>query len=148
MARTMQTPEEVASKWAERLGASVNQIRAGVQRVTEAPTAKAAAAADLYVQGVQRAVQEQRFQDGCRAVSLQAWQQATIDKGLVRVADGAAKAKPKMAAFQRQWLPHMAALQGQLAQMPKGTTEAAVQRVRAAIEHAKTFRRVRQGQII
>ena len=72
MARGL-NPAQAAEKWANNLGASVNNIRDGVARVTESPMEKAANASQRYIDGVTRAVQTGWYQSQLRAVTLEAW---------------------------------------------------------------------------
>jgi hypothetical protein len=135
-----QDPVRVAQKWARNLGAAGESIKAGVEGVTESPTAKAAAAQDRYLSGVQRAVTDGSYQRGLRAVTLQDWQQSMLKKGLQRITQGAQEGMTKMQTFMSRWLPHMDALKARISSMPKGTLSDSLERVRVAMEHAASFK--------
>jgi len=122
----MPTAQQAAANWARGMSNATEKIRAGVQAVTESPTEKAAARADAYAQGVQRAVSEGKFQAGLRAVSTEAWKAATLNKGVTRIAGGATEAQPKFAQFMSNFLPHVQ--QGVQNLPPRGTTEQNIQR--------------------
>lgn len=135
----------VAARWAQNLGAATDKIKAGIQAVTQSPTAKAAANANNYLLGVQRAVSSGKFQASLQAVSLQDWQNAMINKGLTRIASGATQAQPKMQAFMSQWLPYEAAGVAQLASTPRGTIDQNISRAVAMMRYNSQFKYQRQG---
>lgn len=88
------SPTDAAARWAQNLGASQTKYTAGVQAVTTSPGQLAAAAADRYIAGVQASLP--KFQANSAAVTLQAWQQAAVNKGAPRLATGAQQAQQKM----------------------------------------------------
>lgn len=135
------TPQQVADRWAQRLGQAGQAITQGVQGVTENPAAKAAAASDRYAQGVARAVATGKYQRGLQRVSLEDWRRAMIEKGVPRVATGATAGKPKMAEFMAEWLPYMEEGKRKLDSMPRGDIEQNIARMVAQVQHASNFRR-------
>lgn len=132
-------PGTVAQHWAERLGGSTDKIRQGVQRVTQAPGAKAAASANLWLARTQASVDKYRRNVG--RVSLADWQQAMEQKGLARVASGASAAVPKMTQFLTEFLPYVDSGAQQVRSMPKGGIEQSIARAAAMIRHNANFRR-------
>lgn len=136
----MKNPQTVAAKWARNLTASTDSIRQGVQSVTSNPAEKAIAAKDRWVQGVQRASADGKYERGLRKVTLQMWQEAMLNKGLSRIASGASAGQSKMAAFLEKWLPHQESLKQKLASMPRGDLQTNVARMVAAVEHNAAFR--------
>lgn len=130
-------PNTVAAKWASRLGAATQEITAGVNSVTVAPGQRAAAQVDTWLARVQAA--RDKWVRNVSGVSLGSWQQAMIQKGVPRVAQGAQAAQPKMAAFMSQFLPHVEAGAAQVRNMPKTTIEDGIQRAIAQIRHNATF---------
>lgn len=133
------TPQEAAAKWSRNLGAATADIQRGVERVTESPGVKAAAQKALYVQKVQQRADV--WADRLRAMDVGTWQRQTIEKGIPRIADGAAKAEPKMAAFMGELLPHIDAGRARIAGMPKGSIADSKNRASAWIDHMASFRR-------
>jgi hypothetical protein len=132
-------PQMVAEKWARNLGGATESIKAGIASVTVSPTEKAANRADAYASGVQQAVSTGRFQRGLRRVSLTDWQRAITNKGIPRIAAGAAEAKPKMAQFLADFLPHVEA---GVASLPaRGDTETNINRAVAMMRHNAGFAR-------
>jgi hypothetical protein len=135
----MKNPQQVADKWARNLGSSVESIKSGVAAVTTAPTEKAAMRADAYASGVQQSVATGKFQRGLRRVTLADWQRAIINKGIPRISAGAAEAKPKMAAFLTEFLPHV---ESGVASLPaRGDTETNINRAVQMMRHNAGFAR-------
>ena len=140
MARSAQ---EIARKWQRNLSGSVESIRSGVQDVTVSPTEKAASRADQYLIGVQSAVDSGRYQRGLRSVTLEQWKQAMLDKGVPRIASGAAAGAPKFQEFMQEFLPYVESGQRMLDNMPRGSLQENIARSTAMIEHLANFRRQR-----
>lgn len=135
----------VAQRWSNNLASATDKIKAGVQAVTQSPTAKAAANANNYLQGVQRAVSSGKYASALQAVSLQDWQNAMINKGISRVASGATAAMPKMQQFMSQWLPYEAAGVAALASTPRGTIDQNIARAVSMIRYNSQFKYQRTG---
>lgn len=133
------TAQEAAAKWSRNLGAAAADIQRGIERVDTAPGAKAARQKGLYVQKVQQSAD--KWAQNVGNVSLADWQQAAIQKGVPRIADGAAKAEGKMAGFMNDLLPHIDAGKSKIDAMPKGSLADSKNRAAAWIDHMATFRR-------
>ena len=134
MARDAST---IAKRWSQNLGASGEKIREGVQGVTTAPTAAAAAADAKYIAGVQRNVA--KWKANLSRVSLADWQTAMIEKGLPRIATGASVAEPKVAAFMTQLLPYIESNVKTVNAMPSLTLEDSVNKAAAWIRTMSKF---------
>ena len=135
------SPDEFAEKWARRTAGAVNDLRAGVQKVTEAPTAKAAEKADKMLQKVQAAVQEGRWQANLKKVSLEEWRKKMLDKGVPRVAQGVEAAREKSRAFAEQLLPHIDAAVAEVKRLPDLTLEDSINRVATFIRRMSEFKK-------
>jgi hypothetical protein len=127
--KKMKTTSTVAAKWQRGVANSGQQVKDGVMAVRQAPGEKAAAAADLYLQKVQEAVQNQRYQQGCLSVSLSQWQKDMIEKGIQRMSTGATAAMPKFQKFLDFWLPICQQSSDAVAAMPSGTPSASRERM-------------------
>lgn len=136
----MKNPATVAKQWADRLGASGQKIREGVEAVQESPMEKAAARTDAWVQGVQRARDDGSYERGLRSVTLAQWKQAMIDKGLNRIGSGAQAAVPKMQQFLSRFLPYVAQGQEMLKSRPRGDLATNIGRMVAMVEHLANFK--------
>ena len=106
------TADAAAAKWAQNLAASTQRIQAGVQGVSTAPGQAAAHQKGVWASNV--AAAQDKWASRVAAVTLGEWQQATITKGIPRIASGATAAQPKMMAFMTQLLPFIASQKGSL----------------------------------
>ena len=125
------TPEQFADKHARRLKGAVDDIRAGVQAVTESPTAKAAAKQDKMLARLQEAVNSGKWGARLKAVTLDEWKDKTINLGINRIAAGIDAAHAKQVAFASKLLPFETALQGTVNKMPDLTLEDSISRMTA-----------------
>jgi hypothetical protein len=141
MAKQMMTASEYAEKQARRLKGSIEDIRSGIQRVTEAPTAKAAKKADKMVANLTASVTSGKWAARLNSVSLEEWKQKATDKGLSRIASGIDGAKAKVEAFAAQLLPFESSLQDQINKLPDLTLEDSVNRATSWIRGMSKFQR-------
>lgn len=137
----MPTPQQFAKNWSRGMSGATDKLRAGINAVTESPTAKAALAVDRQVAGVVRAAADGRTQAALNAVTTEMWKTAMIEKGIPRIAQGAATAEPKVARFAAEFLPFLAAGVQQLP--PRGGLEENLQRANVMARHNAAFRRNR-----
>jgi hypothetical protein len=133
------TPEQIAARWAQRLGNATAEIQAGVDRVTESPGAMAARKADKWHAGVVGA--KDKFRQNVGRVTLEDWRASMKNIGVPRIAQGAQQKQNKMAAYMAAVAPHMDAGLRALAAMPDDTFNARVQRSVAWQNHMHNFRR-------
>ena len=101
-----------AQRWVNGMGAAGTKVTAGVQRVSTAPGAAAARQQQVYASQV--AANAGKWARKVAAVSLASWQEATITKGIPRLASGANAAEAKMASFMSSFLPVLSASVGSL----------------------------------
>lgn len=134
-------PSEMAEKWKRRLTQATPDIQRGVERVTESPMEKAAAASDKMLRNVTEAVTSGKYARGLARVSLPEWKDAVIDLGIPRIAQGVARAETKFEDFARQLLPHIESGMSQLDRMPDVTLEDSVARMTFWLRHMATFER-------
>lgn len=133
------TAAQVADNWQRGMQNSTERLKAGINAVDVAPTAKAAAAVDRQVQGVIAAAQSGKTQRALQAVSLQDWKDAMLKKGVARVAQGAAAATPKFQSFMTKFLPYLKQGQDKVNSMPNATLEDRIQRMVAMVRHNSEF---------
>lgn len=125
----------VANRWSTGLSGATQKIQSGVEAVSTSPGQLAARQAQVWVQNTQAA--QAKFQRNAAAVSLQAWQSATVQKGIPRIAAGATQAEPKVQAFMSSFLPF---LQAQVNQLPaRGNLSQNIQRAVAMITATSKF---------
>lgn len=97
------TPDQIAAKWSQNLGAAGTQIAAGVNAVKTAPGQAAAAQKQVWVNNTTQAAN--KWASNTAKVTLPEWQDAMISKGVPRIASGAAAATPKFTTFMAKLLP-------------------------------------------
>jgi len=132
---TSLTPDQIAANWAQALGAATQKITAGVNAVQVAPGQAAARQKAVYVANVNASAD--KWAAKVAAVPLNAWQTATVTKGIPRIATGASAAQPKMAAFMGQLLPFIAR---QVAALPpRGNLQQNIARMTTFVNGMATF---------
>ena len=134
------TPEEIAAKAASRASAASGDWLAGIERVTTAPGAAAAAKKGKYLARVQE--RADTWAARVSAVPLTTWQQASRDKS-GRFASGVAAAQGKIADFQREFQPFQDGVVNRAKQMPDDTLEQRIERARFVMTETAKFRRQR-----
>ena len=135
------TPAEFQEKHARRLKAAATDMRLGVERVTESPTAKAAAKIDKM-----RAHLIAKFDDGTIAarlkkVTLEEWKSKMLTKGVGRVAEGIDAASAKVVDFATQLLPAVDAARAKIKALPDLTLEDSINRMTTYIREMGKFRK-------
>ena len=135
------TPEEFAEKHARRLKAAIPDIQAGIQKVTESPTAKAAAKKDKMLNNLNAAVQSGKWEAGLRRVSTEEWKEKFLTKGVQRISAGIDAAKDKVTSFATALLAHESSLQNSINQMPDLTLDDSINRMTAWARGMTKFKR-------
>lgn len=135
------TPSEFADKFARRLKASVEDIRKGLERVSESPTAKAAAKKDKMKARINEAIDSGKWSERLKAVSLEEWKSKAIDKGVNRIASGVDGSIKKMEDFAAQLLSYQDSLRAKIKAMPDMTLEDRINRATTWIREMSKFRK-------
>lgn len=130
-------PTSATAKWVNNLSNATSSITAGVNAVTQAPGAKAAASVQTWLARIQQSAQ--KWQKNVAAVSLQEWQQAMINVGIPRIAQGAQAKQSKYLAFAQKFYPYLQQGQAQVQAMPKVTLQDGINRAVAMIKHNAAF---------
>lgn len=133
------TPQQAAAKWQQRLAASQQQIIDGVNAVTTAPGAKAAAQKQLWLTRIQASAD--KWARNVSRVSLEDWKQSMINVGIPRVASGAAAKVGKVEAFMAEFLPYVNQHAERVRGMPKGDINMSIARATAMIQANANFKR-------
>ena len=134
------TPASRAEKWARRTQAAGADWQAGVAAVTDAPGAKAAAAADAWQQKLSMPETKEKFRRGVGSVPLDDWKTRT-QAASGRFTQGAASSQDKMARHQQAVESHMEAGLRQLNTMPKVTLEDKIARQVFWTRHMAAYKR-------
>jgi hypothetical protein len=135
------TAEEYQEKQARRLKGSLDDIRSGIAKVTESPTAKAALKKDKMLANLTESVNSGRWASRLNAVTVEQWKDKALTKGVDRIPAGIDGAKDKVIAFAQQLLPYEGTLQVQVNAMPDTTLEDSISRATAWMRGMSKFHR-------
>jgi ElaB/YqjD/DUF883 family membrane-anchored ribosome-binding protein len=135
------TAQEAQAKHARNLKAAVNDIAAGVNRVTVAPGVQAAAKAEKMRANLNAAIDSGKWQRRTASVPLADWQKAMTTKGVQRVGTGIDAAAGKTTEFFSQLFDYQTGLMSEVGKMPDMTLEDSVQRAGAWIRGMSKFQR-------
>lgn len=137
------TPDKVAAKWNRNLKNAIQDLKEGVDAVTEAPSAKAIEKKDKLKQNLLAAIEEGRWERGLQNYTLAQWKQDMKTKAAERIPTGADAGQSKVREFMNVALPHIDAGLEQLKQMPDLTLSDSKARVSFWIDHMHQLRRTR-----
>lgn len=135
------SPTEYQEKHARRLKAALEDMRKGVERVTEAPGVKAAAAQDKMRANLIVAIDTGKWGRRVAGVSLAEWQAKMISKGIPRVAMGIDAAADKVREFATQLFDHENTVLSEIERLPDVTLEDAIVRATTWIRRMAEFER-------
>ena len=129
---------EGGDAWSQGFGQAGAKYQRGVQNVTVAPNELAAKALPRWVAAVSSKKVQDKYVARNRAVTLQQWQQNTIEFGVPNLARGAAKGTPKYAAFAEKFYPFLSANLQKISSMPNITLQDRIARATTMmIENSK-----------
>ncbi len=135
------TAAEFQEKHARRLKAAVEDVRKGIDRVTENPCEKAAAKQDKMLTNLTAAVTSGKWAAGLKRVSLEDWKKKARDIGVNRIAAGIDGAKEKTIAFAEQLLPYIDREKAKIASMPDVTLDDNINRMVSFVRGMGNFKR-------
>jgi len=135
------TAVEFQEKHARRLKAAVEDVRKGIDRVTENPCEKAAAKQDKMLTNLTAAVTSGKWAAGLKRVSLEDWKKNARDIGVNRIAAGIDGAKAKVIGFAEQLLPHIDREKAKIASMPDVTLDDNINRMTSFVRGMAAFKR-------
>lgn len=135
------TPEEFAEKHNRRLKAALPDMEAGIKKVSEAPTVKAAQKQEKMKQRLVQAIDSGVWANRLKAVTLEEWKEKAVSKGVARVSAGIDAAKDKVRDFASQLLPAVDAARAKIANMPDITIEDSINRMATYIREMAKFRK-------
>jgi len=120
-------------KYQRNAGAAADAMKAGVQGVTESPTAKAADSTDKMQRNFTEAITSGRYAANARAVTAEEWKSSMLTKGIPNMANGVRNLSPRAKRNIMSQLEKANAVSAQIASMPNNTEQDAEQRALAAI---------------
>lgn len=134
------TPTEISEKQARNLKGATEDIRRGIERVTEAPGAKAAAAQEKMRAKLLESIDDGTWGERVASVTLVEWKEKAINKGVGRIAAGIEAAKPKIVEFHTQRQAHQQGIDGELELMPSVTLEDGIARATHQMRRMSEFK--------
>lgn len=129
------SPDKVASKWNRNLKNAIQDLRDGVDAVTEAPSARAIARKEKMRANILAAIDDGRWEAGLAGYTLAQWKQDMKTKAADRIPSGADAGQSKMRDYMAVALPHIEAGLSKIASMPDLTLADSKARVAAWIDH-------------
>lgn len=135
------TPAEAREKHARRLKGSTEDIRKGVDRVTEAPGVKAAAKQEKMRERLIQAIDSGKWAKRVASVSVEDWREQMKTKGIPRIAAGVDGAADKIEDFFGQLFAHQEGLQRKVDAMPDLTLDDSLNRMTTFIRGMADFKR-------
>lgn len=132
---------EFREKHARRLKASSEDIRAGIERVTVAPTHLAAKAKAKMKANIIRSIDDGKWERGLLRVDVAEWKEKAINKGLPRISIGIDEAAGKVEAFASDFLPFLDKVATKVNAMPDVTLEDSIARMTTQIREVSKFKR-------
>jgi len=97
------TTDEFVEKWKRRMKGATEDIRRGVEKVTEAPSKKAVEKQEKMLKNLIEAIQSGRWAGELEKYGLDDWKRDIVRKGIPRISAGVDEATDKMAEFA-DWL--------------------------------------------
>ncbi len=134
------SPQASGEKWVRNTKGATQDMRDGIDRVTEAPGAKAAAKQEKMRQGILDAIDSGKWAERVASVPLNEWKDAMLTKGVPRVSAGVEAAAGKVAQFHQQLSDHQDRIDTTLKGMPDLTLEDGINRMVAQVRGMSDFK--------
>lgn len=115
--------QEYAEKWGRRLKGSTEDMRRGIEKVTEAPGMKAAAQKELMKAKLIASIEDGTWERNVSKVTVEEWKKDMLDKGVNRVSAGVDAAAPKQVVMAEKLLAAVDATVAEVNRQPRGTLE-------------------------
>lgn len=135
------TPEQFQEKHNRRLKGATEDIRNGINAVSQAPGQKAAAKSKKMLANLTESVNSGAWAARTAAVGLDEWKQKTLDKGVARIGSGIDAAADKVRSFASQLLPYTDSVSQKVASMPDMTLDDNIRRAEVAMREMAKFRK-------
>lgn len=136
------TPEAATAKWVANLSGAADRMKSGAMNVKVSPGVKAAQSADKWLARVTAA--KAKYIAGTQRFSLADWQNAYVNVGIPRVAQGAQAKQGKMQNFLAEFIPFLQQGAANIDAMPTATLEQAIAKATAQMRYNASF--VRKGR--
>lgn len=133
--------EEFAKKWGDNLKGSTERMKVQVDKVTEAPSVKAAAKQDKMIANLTAKINDGTWAANLKKYSLEDWKKDMKDTGIPRISGGVDKAKEKVTSFAGKLLSYEDTLQGEVRRMADLTLEDSIARASKWIRKMSEFKK-------
>jgi hypothetical protein len=135
------TAQALAQKWASKVASSTESYKAGVQAVQVNPAQRAIESKERWIQGVNDAAMDGRYEAGLSKVTLSDWKAAAVEKGAPALAAGARLGAAKVERHEREFGPVRDAI---VASLPaRGTADQNDQRMLEFVRQMRSTRKRR-----
>jgi len=134
------SPQQAREKHARNLKASVPDIQIGVNQVSVAPGQKAAAQQEKMLANLTESVRSGKWARRVAGVSLEAWKNDMLTKGVGRIAQGIDGAAEKVEAYFAELFPYQDTLKSKIDAMPDLTLEDSINRMTTWIRGMAQFK--------
>lgn len=134
------TPTDGASNWQSGFGSAGAKYQRGVEAVTEAPNAKAAANIGRWIASVTSKATQDKYVAKNQAVSLSDWKTATTQFGVANLSRGAAKGQKKYADFASKFYPYLESGLAKINAMPNVTLQDRIARATAMMTYNAAYK--------
>ena len=131
--------DQFVEKHARRTNAALEDMRRGIERVDEAPGAKAADQQDKMRQKLMEAIDSGKWARRTRSVTLQDWKDRALSVGVGRVSSGLEANKDKVRRFAEALIEHENELLTEIDTMPDLTLEDSINRASTWIRRMAEF---------
>lgn len=135
------TKEEFTEKWARRLKGAVEDIRSGIEKVTESPTAMASKKQEKMKARLVQAIDSGKWASALNSVTLEEWKKKALEKGVNRISAGVDLSSDKVSKFAEQLLTYQDTLKKEVDKLPDITIEDAVNRASTWIRGMAKFKK-------
>lgn len=116
-------PQAYAEKWGRRMKGATEDIRRGIQSVTESPGAAAARQSQLMLQKLTESVASGAWARAISKMTAAEWKESMERKGLQRIAAGVDQAMASQVQMAQKLLADVDASVAKVNQTPRGDLE-------------------------
>lgn len=137
-------PSKIAEKQIRRAQEASGDYVDGVNAVAEAPGLKAVRKKDKMKSNFIKSLDDGKWENNTKAVTLEEWKSKAARKGGERYAPGVEAARDDIMAFHAEFQPFIASVKAELDNMPDATPEQRKTKMIANFERMSKFRRTRR----
>jgi len=134
-------PKSSAEKWARRLKGAGEDIRRGVDLVTDSPGKLASQKKDKWIARMTSKEVQDDWAARTGAVKLEDWKNAMITIGVPRISAGVDASLDNYTQFMTEVLPYIKVGVDEIKKMPDLTLEDSIARVDKFLRHMAKFKR-------